>query len=474
MVLFQDSPLKKDDELQSRVRHLFEVEGLSLRQIAKSLGLSRKKVKKLFGQEAPLPKRERKKILGPYERLIGEWYQQYPHLRASQVFRRLQSLGFSGGYTAVKEYTQGFRKKKARAYHELEFLPGEEAQVDWVQHRLPFGVVFGFVYLLCWSRYLYLRFYLRSTLEFFLDGHIEAFQEIGGVAHRHRYDNLKSVVINRRPELALNAQFVDFARHYGFSIYPCTPGRANEKGRVERAIRDINDFIRENTFTDLKDLNQKSGFWRKERNDRIHRTTGQSPTYKLKEEKLKPLPQIPYKPYRVIPAQVDTTGFVRFETNRYSVPSQHAGGSCQIFAYPTHLEIVTGKNTHHHPRLFGRDQKTEYPGHRQRLLVLTPRFKHQRIYQIIRNMDKDLALFLERSPAHPEETAYALFKLLKKTSKQTLLSAIREALKAGIYKLDFLFDLLGGEKIHTVRPQDAQLLNITYKERDLDDYDELV
>ena len=99
-----------------------------------------------------------------------------------------------------------------------------------MQRTLPFGVVYGFVYILAFSRYLYVRFYPRNSIEFFLDGHIEAFRETGGVAGRNRYDNLKSVVISRKPDITYNAQFLDFARHYGFSIYACNPG----KGKRER------------------------------------------------------------------------------------------------------------------------------------------------------------------------------------------------------------------------------------------------
>jgi transposase len=88
---------------------------------------------------------------------------------------------------------------------------------------------------------------------------MEAFSEIEGIARRHRYDNLKSVVTSRKPELILNAQCVDFARHYGFSIYPCNPGRGNEKGRVERAIRDIRPFIETTDFAGMAELNRKTG-----------------------------------------------------------------------------------------------------------------------------------------------------------------------------------------------------------------------
>jgi hypothetical protein len=37
-------------------------------------------------------------------------------------------------------------------------------------------------------------------MEFFLDGHIEAYKEIEGEARENWYDNLKSVVIRRRPD----------------------------------------------------------------------------------------------------------------------------------------------------------------------------------------------------------------------------------------------------------------------------------
>ena len=236
-----------DEGVLNQVRHLREVEGLSIRQIADLLGLSRKKVTRLIDHGA-IVKKNRIGLMDPYEQLIQGWYEMYPSLKATQVFDRLQTYGYPGGYTTVKAYTQRFRRKRKRMYHELSFLPGEEAQVDWMQRRFPFGVAYGFVFILSYSRYLSVRFYPRQTMEFFLEGHIEAYREIGGAPHRGRYDNLKSVVVQRKPAVVFNPQFLDFARHYGFSLYPCTPGRANEKGRVERVIRDIGDFLAAETF----------------------------------------------------------------------------------------------------------------------------------------------------------------------------------------------------------------------------------
>jgi len=464
----------------SQVKHLYEVEKLSIRQIAKKLRKARKTVARVIHNERVM-RSFPDSMLRPYERLIGQWYQEYPFLKASQVYGRLKTYGFSGSYGIVSVWTQRHRQKRRLSYHELTFLPGEEAQIDWIEERLPWGVTYGFGMILAYSRYLYVRFYLRQNLEFFLEGHIEAYREMGGVAHRHRYDNVKTVVIERSPELKFNAQFLDFARHFGFSIHLCNPYRANEKGRIERALRDLRDFLRVNTFQDLNDLNRKVSLWRIERNQRIHRSTQKPPCEALKEEKLKSLPAIPYRPYRVILASVGKTAFVEFETNRYSVPSSYAESSCEIFAYPDHLEVmVKGNRIALHRRSFNRKEKIEDPIHRELLLRMTPQFKSQRIYQLMDQMDPALHQFLHEAEQEGQsslEIAYEFFKLLKHVSKAMLLSAVREANRIGTFKIRYVRSLLQvpqPQPPNPVFPQQSKLLEIDYERRNLKDYDELL
>jgi len=57
----------------------------------------------------------------------------------------------------------------------------------------------------------------------------------------------------------------------------------------------------------------------------VHRVTGKSPSATLREEKLKPVPELAYRLYRVVAASISKNAFVEFETNRYSVPSFYAG-----------------------------------------------------------------------------------------------------------------------------------------------------
>jgi len=464
----------------NQIKHLYDVEKLSIRQIAQKLRRARKTVARVIHNERVM-RNYPDSMLRPYERLIDQWYQEYPFLKASQVYERLKSYGFKGSYGTVSVRTQRYRQKKKQAYHELTFLPGEEAQIDWIEERLPWGVAYGFGMILAYSRYLYVRFYPRQSLEFFLEGHIEAYREMGGVAHRHRYDNIKTVVIERSPELKFNAQFLDFARHFGFSIHLCNPYRANEKGRIERALRDLRDFLRVNTFEDLKDLNRKVSLWRIERNQRIHRTTQKAPLEALKEEKLKALPAIPYRPYRVALVSVSKTGFIEFETNRYSVPSSYTESSCEIFAYPDHLEVMLkGNRIAWHRRSFNRKEKIEDPTHREMLLRMTPQFKSQRIFQLINQMDPALHQFLheaEQEGHNHLEITYAFFKLLKHVSKAMLLSAVREANRIGTFKIRYVQSLLQVpqlQPLNPVFPQQTKLLDIDYERRSLKDYDEFL
>ena len=469
----------QDESLESRVKHLRAVEGLSIRQIAKALSMGKKRVTRIInGQSIQKPPKQTR--LAPYERLIEQWYQEHPYLQAQQVYNRLRPYGYSGGYTMLSVHTRKYRRKsKKPVFHELTFLPGEEAQVDWALWRMPSGIVYGFVFLLAWSRYVYVRFYPRCTMEFFLDGHIEAFREIGGVPRKCRYDNLSSVVAKRTPELKLNAQFMDFCRHYSFGVHPCTVRRPNEKGRVERVIRDIKDFLRVTPCETIAELNKQTSLWRQERNNRVHRTTERPPAEMLKEEKLVSLPQIHYQPRRSVVVTAGKTGFVSFETNRYSVPSSPES-TLELMAYPEHIELHDkGKKIATHKRSFLRSQKIESPLHRERLLSITPNFKYKRIYELMRDMDLCVRQFLaaaEQDGQEPVAVAYDLFKLIKQVSKGMLLSALREANQGGMCRIKHLIHLLNlphKTQDNPVYPQNQRLLDITYEGRDLSEYDKL-
>jgi len=470
----------ENQALEKQVLQLREVEKLSIRQIAGVLRVGRRRIKRILEGRGAVQRIAKASLLEPYRDLIAHWYREYPRLKAIQVFDRLKPYGYTGSYWSVVNFSHAWRRPEAEAYHPLSFLPGEEAQVDWFFFTHPnLGQVAGFLYVLAYSRYAWGRFYPRTTFEFFLSGHLECFEHLKGLARRHRYDNLKSVVLSRDSQrVEYNPQFLDFVRFFGFSIHVCNPYSGNEKGRVERLIRDVRVFLYGLDVADLKDLNLKFWGWLAERNQRIHRATGKTPLMLLSEEKLLGLPQGSYPPTRIIPdALVSKTALVEFDANRYSVPSGCVSKKAEIIAWPEKIEIcVSGGKVAAHLRSFEKNQLIQNPLHEEKLLERSRHFKYQRILQLIQAMDPAFRDFL----AHHEDefekiqAAYELFRLLKIYSKTILTSAVRELAGIGSFKIKALLSLLNlpsPKEGDPLWPADPKLLNMTYEPRRLEDYD---
>lgn len=469
----------QDEVISKRVLQLREVEKLSLRQIAATMGIDRKRVARILKADGASTQRPKKEsIVESYRNLIAYWYRQYPRLKAKQIYDRLLSYGYQGSYASVVRFSRQYRQTKQVAYHTLNFLPGEEAQIDWFFFKHDsLGMLAGFLYVLAYSRYGWGMFYPKTSFEFFLDGHLKCFEHLGGCARRHRYDNIKSVVLARYPFVQYNPQFLDFSRFYGFSICLCNPYKGNEKGRVERLIRDIRSFLDSETFADIDDLNRKFQAWLKVRNNTVHRSTQKTPQQLLERERLIVLPQAAYRPSRIIPAVVSKTALIEFETNKYSVPSSCANKSAQIIALPDKIEVcVNSQKVAHHKRSFAKGEIIQSPLHAEKLLNQTPQFKMKRIFELIERMDPAFAEFLQHQESDTERigAAYQLFCLLKTHSRTTLTSALRELNQLGSFKIKALLSLLRlpqPKEGDALWPQNTQLLNLDYEERSLEDYD---
>ena len=151
---------------------------------------------------------------------------------------------------------------------------------------------------------------------------------------------------------------------------------------------------------------------------------------------------------------VDKTGFVSFETHRYSVPS--SGLTFELMAYPDTVELYDkGRKLAHHKRSFLRNRKIENPLHRERLLSVTPNYKYQRIYRLMSNMDLSVRQFLSAAKQDGQDqvaVAHELFKLIRQALKGMLLSAIREANQGGICQVKHLVHILNLQQLRTKWP----------------------
>ena len=95
----------------------------------------------------------------------------------------------------------------------------------------------AFVLVLSYSRYPFLRFYLNASLANLIRGHVEAFSVLRGTARTVLYDNMKSVVLERRGDaIRFHPTLLELAAHYRFEPRPVALARGNEKGLVAYCI----------------------------------------------------------------------------------------------------------------------------------------------------------------------------------------------------------------------------------------------
>jgi hypothetical protein len=82
--------------------------------------------------------------------------------------------------------------------------------------------------------------FISQGQEAFLEGHVRAFDRLGGVPARIRYDNLTSAVVRvlRGRGRQETERFIALRSHYGFDSFFCRPGLegSHEKGGVEGEI----------------------------------------------------------------------------------------------------------------------------------------------------------------------------------------------------------------------------------------------
>jgi transposase len=470
-----------EETTKQTILYLRDVLKLSFYQIQERTGISRKGASRIYRGFCPDKREKRDFLLDEYRSLIVEWFREYPTLKAQQVHEWLKTRGVTISYPAVVKYTRPFRKKVPKAYHQLTFLPGEEAQTDWFFiHHPQLGKLYGFVFLLSYSRYLFAHVFARSSFEFFIEGHIMAFSALGGIPYAIRYDNLSTVVLKRRPEIQYNPRFLEFSRHYNLEIRLCNPGAGNEKGRVERVIRTLREtfFNTMEKYSSLKALNQALHEWVDHKNHTLHRATEKKPADLLAAEKLRPLPEKPWSNISIhLPVKTTKTAMMIFDTNSYSVPDYLVGKSLSIHSTPDTVLIYDGpKRVASHPRSFDRRLQIINPLHRN-YGKLSGKAKMQRIHEAIKNLHPSLTDFLDKNQAcgeDPQKTAYEIFKLMKSHSRGMLLSVASECLKRKSPRLRTFLSYLHLEVTETenVHPQKSELLNIAYQPRGLEEYDE--
>src|SRR5665213_659418 len=202
-------------------------------------------------------------------------------LSGIRLLEEIRPMGYAGSIDVVRRYVQTLRPQTIaakKATVRFETPPGQQGQADWAYcGRFPDSTgkiipIYCFVFVLGFSRALFIRFTLSMDVPTLIKCHQDAFEYFGGWPRVMLYDNMKQVKVGPNE---WNQQFLDFANHHGFTPKTHRIRRPRTKGKVERMVFYVKDnFLNGRSFVDLQDLNNQALHWLENTaNVRQHATT---------------------------------------------------------------------------------------------------------------------------------------------------------------------------------------------------------
>ena len=370
---------------EHEIRRLRHVENWKPGTIVAELGVHSSVVKRVLDPGAchGLALAPRPSLVDPYEAFIDETLKCHPRLRATRLFDMIRMRGYEGGVAILRRHVAEVRPvPRGEVYLRTERLIGEQAQVDWA-HVGSLAVTGGtrplwvFVMVLAYSRAMWAELVFNLTVESLRRSLVRAASFFGGVTRQWLFDCPKTVVLERHGDaVRYHPELLEIAGALRVQPRLCRPRRPTDKGGVERANRYLKDrFFPARTITSIEDGNrQLLDFLRDIANVRPHprfRDRSVAEVFAEEKERLVALPATLPETDLVVPVNVDTTAFVRFGTNDYSVPPRYARGrgTLTLVAGDRQVRMLDGEDVvAKHERSWGKHQRIEDPEHRRELL----------------------------------------------------------------------------------------------------------
>lgn len=439
---------------------------MSVRAIARALHVGRNRVRAILKAHAaardgatppsalPPPPVKRPSMLDAHRDFIHDLLARFRDITAQRVYEELcarQHPVFGGSYTIVKELIRTLRPRPVVEVSTPveEPDPGKVAECDWASILIDFKnrtrrrlQIFG--YTLAYSHRRYYRLYDRADFHALLDGHVEAFDHLEGLAAECKYDGQKSVVLRWEGSQPIyNPRFIAFATYYLFRPRACRPGHPNDKPHVELSFRALRiSFFNGRDFHDLDDLKAQLARWMTGIDDeRPQRRKQYKTPLELHAEEQPHLiarPRHAYDTARVVYRVCDLEGFVAWEGNRYSLPVENVTELLpvritqnEIFVYGQNLQLVAK----HELRPRGAGELVIAPGHRPRP-DRGPDLEQLRIaYGAIGDAADRFLVGLERTqPRSAAHHARRILALRERYQTDDVLAAMDHALQYGAFE----------------------------------------
>ncbi len=259
-------------------------------------------------------------------------------LTYAMVHEILLSRGFDIGLSTVSNVVREKRNKFKETFIRQTYIYGQRLEFDFGEVKLIINGEYQKFYIAVLSspasNYRVAYLYTTQCKDVFMDAHVKFFDSVGGVYDEVVYDNMRNVVSKfiGRNEKVLNEDLVKLSMYYGFNINVTNCFSGNEKGHVEGSVKVIRKraFAINYEFDSFDDACSHL-------NKTICKLNEDSTIEEEKQYLKSSKPKLELA--KITKNTVNKYSVVRVENNYYSVPEYLNGKDVTIKNYLNDIEI---------------------------------------------------------------------------------------------------------------------------------------
>lgn len=383
-------------DTKEQILHYHRIDGLSLREIARRVGINRKTVTRYIREYEQMiaadpeegidrclsdkpkypseRKVERTRLTEAVRAEIEYWLlentcrrqkgMRKQCLKRQDIHRVLVEKGFNISYSSVCKYIQRRKEEKTKNPREVfikqYYEPGQECEFDWGEVKLCIAgkmVTFTMaVFALCHSEGRWAYLFRHQDNLAFMESHRNFFHDVHGVPHTMVYDNMKVAVILKDDGKKPTDSLLRMHAFYGFDYRFCNARAGWEKGHVERSV----DYVRGRAFTTRINFEsiEDAQLWLSRICDNINRETGSIATGERQLALRRDMDAMLHFPgdfgcFDVLTCSVDKQATISVRGCHYSVPDHLAGQTVIVQLYSEKLRIYDSDH-----KLMARQQRS--------------------------------------------------------------------------------------------------------------------
>lgn len=403
----------------AEIRRLHRAEGLGIKTIAKTLGISRNTVRAAIASDVP-PKYRRRpagSAVDAFEDAIRQQLAAVPTMPATVIAER---VGWTRGITVFKERVAELRP----AYlppdpaSRTTYVAGEIAQCDlWfppIQLPVGFGQTRGpkqlpvLTMVTGYSRWLSGILIPSRRAEDLFAGWWQLISALGAVPRLLVWDGEGAIGRNRGGRIELTGDCQAFRGVLGTKVIVLKPAEPEHKGIIERAHDYLErSFLPGRVFSDPADFNVQLQGWLTQVNARTRRALGCAPTDRIAADRQAMLTLPPVAPavgWRHS-TRLARDHYVRLDSNDYSVHPAVIGRRIEVVADLGRVKVFCeGRVVADHQRVWAWHQTITDPEHLQAAKTL----RRTRVGALRPVRDAETELAVEQRPLGDYDTALGI------------------------------------------------------------------